>query len=1120
MWEDTILNQLLPSFYENHLASKIQIDSFNHMIHFKLSKIFEEEVINIKIDKNTIFRVSFDNCFVEKPFYVDENRNINYFTPMEARIKDLNYSGSVLCDVHTCHIIMSGEKERIENYKLYRKKLMLKIPICVGSDKCNLFPLTKTEKIKKGECSVDVGGYYIVKGKERILVSQERINNNEIYIFKNNKSSCKFDLISEVRSLSEETRHSVLLQVKLLNRKLFISIPYLQNDVEFAYVLRAYGVNHEEIELLIKNLFQRDTDRRNNNKILLNLFLDMKKIKSREAAIKYLSEKSVPIVMKENKIKFIEQILDDEILPSLGILSTIEQKIIFLLTMVEKMMLVMEGKRSYDDRDHLSNKRVEAGGCLIGDLIKTLFKRFCRLMMNHLDKKCGDVNLIFNKLKNVGQGLGLAMATGNWGVPKSNYIRCGVSQIISRLTYGSYLSHLRRLLVPLGKEGKNTRVRQIHTSTIGFIDPHETPEGQQSGIVKNINQFIKITQQSNVTFLREIIEGISIVSHDFKSLFQTTKELKPTMIFLNGGCIAFCFDSVQVLSILRDKKKKKIFSSEVSISFRPIDQEIHIYADVGRLQRPLFQRGNMPTIEELQTKSLLTLEEEQKIIYMDSYELEEVSIAMTKQEFDASDCYDFLEIHPSFINGFSVSLIPYPSHTQSPRVTYSAAQMKQAIGLPFTNLTCRCDTSTFILSYPEFPIIQSHHAEYNHGKSLPMGSNCIVAIFNYTGFNQEDSIIVNRAAIQRGLLRCFSFRTLIVEEKKKSTLSSESIQYVSETYQNKAFNYNKLNKKTGIVKVGAVIGIGDVIVSKLLRVVSKTNDNIIKDNSVICKFGEEGIVDQVFSSTNSDGYKIVKIKVRVEKIPELGDKLASRAAQKGTISILLNEEDMPFSEETGIVPDIIINTLCIPSRMTISQLLESFLSKKSLEHDKKFHCTAFSESSTDIISKVQNEDSNYHIPSWEDYGNEYLVNGCTGERTKMKIFVGPTYYLRLKHLVSNKIHARNHGNKQGLTRQPLEGRSRDGGLRFGEMERDALLSYGLSRFIRERLFKTSDYYSIKVCSYCGATPHNANKSCNICGKNEFVCLPIPFACKLLFQQLGALGIRIDIFPKTLLNQVS
>ena len=1098
MWENIILEKLLKNYFDEMKQSSIQIENFNHMIDFRLKKILEDELINIKIDNNTYYRIYFNNIFVDKPSVV-EDRVQRYITPKEARIRDITYSGSLLADINTCYVKMSEEKEvEISDYKIYRKKCIAKIPIMVNSLKCTLYDMTEKGKIEAGECQYDHGGYFIIRGKERVLVSQERMNYNDIYCFES-KTGNLMDTVCEIRSISDETKHSVYLQMKYNGNRIMLTIPFIQNDIPLGYIFKAFGKSTEEIVDILNIICKED----NIEEYFNNILLDMIKIRTKEAAIDFISENSLSIVMKENRKKFVEQILFNEIFPHLGISSSKTQKILFLCKMYRKLMKVIFRNQSYDNRDHLNNKRLEMSGCLVSDLFKTLFKRYIKTISVNLEKR-QDIVVILNKISMISLGLNHCFCTGNWGVPKSAFIRLGVSQILSRLTNPSYNSHLLRVLIPIGKEAKNTKVRQIHLSSIGFYCPSETPEGQQSGIVKNLCPYIRVTKQYNIPYIKDIITDIEYIIFDFE-MYTKIKRDQNFLILLNGSLLGFTHEPGKVVEKLSLYKKTDIFMIDVSISVREQDKEIHIFADEGRLQRPVFSRNNLPTISDLETKSFSELVKTKKIIYLDSYEIENRTIAMTYDQFHQNKIYDTLEIHPSFIVGFSVNLIPFPHHTQSPRITYHCAMGKQSISLPFTNIHQRVDTMNYILSYPESPIIQSHHAEYNHLDKLGIGNNLCVAIMMFSGYNQEDSVIINKSAIDRGLLRCFSYRTIIVEEKKKSTICTEKIEKTPIEFRNNCFNYTKVDEN-GIIQVGSVVGCGDVIVCKLQKLNNKENISW-RDSSVIIKPGEEGVVDRVFLSTNVEGYRIIKVKIRVEKVPELGDKVASRNAQKGTISIVLDEKDMPFTQEEGIVPDLILNPLCIPSRMTINQLIETYLSKKSINHLKKFYSTIFfEENKTKIMQELQSDDS--------DFANEYMVNGMTGEVIKSKIFFGPCYYHRLKHLVSNKIHSRNSGNIQLMTRQPLEGRSRDGGLRVGEMERDCIIAHGTSRLLRERLFEVSDYFEIHICNICGNMPHKPN-FCNFCKKKNIHKIPLPYACKLLFQQLMALGIKINIFTKSL-----
>jgi DNA-directed RNA polymerase II subunit RPB2 len=408
---------------------------------------------------------------------------------------------------------------------------------------------------------------------------------------------------------------------------------------------------------------------------------------------------------------------------------------------------------------------------------------------------------------------------------------------------------------------------------------------------------------------------------------------------------------------------------------------------------------------------------------------------------------------------------------------------------------------------------------------MPSGINAIVAIMSYTGYNQEDSVIMNQSAIDRGMFTVTSYRTVSDVEKKCGMYTVETIcvppsssdgikQGQPGYFRRKNGNYSLLDDR-GVVREGIHVKKGDFIIGKVLTKSSKSEGDIKTDCSICVKQGEEGIIDTVDVTTTPNGYIMVKVRVRQQRIPEIGDKVASRAAQKGTIGATYRQEDMPFNQD-GICPDIIINPHCIPSRMTVNQLMECVLGKACAIGGTYGDSTPFTSSSTgnaaericEMLAKVGMQQNNSH----ERTGWENLTNGMTGEPVKAKIFMGPTYYQRLKHMVGDKMHSRAQGHVTTLTRQPLEGRSRDGGLRFGEMERDCMIAHGASRFLKERLFDCSDPYQIIVCDQCGMITASQDE-CLACRKDKVTTCNMPYAAKLLVQELMAMGIKVAIKPK-------
>jgi len=469
--------------------------------------------------------------------------------------------------------------------------------------------------------------------------------------------------------------------------------------------------------------------------------------------------------------------------------------------------------------------------------------------------------------------------------------------------------------------------------------------------------------------------------------------------------------------------------------------------------------------------------------------------------------YTHAEIHPSMLLGVACSIIPFPDHNQSPRNTYQSAMGKQAMGIYATNYQLRMDTLAHVLCYPQKPLVTTRTMQYLHFRELPAGQNAIVAIACYSGYNQEDSVIMNHSSVDRGLFRSIFYRSYRDEEK--GTLSREVFEKPNRqtTMHMRAGSYDKLDDD-GLITPGSRASGSDVIIGKTIPLPQPDDGEVVKhtksDASTSMRANEDGIIDQVMVTTNSDGYRFVKIRVRIVRIPQVGDKFSSRHGQKGTCGMLYRQEDMPFTQE-GITPDIIINPHAIPSRMTIGQLIECLLGKVSAIEGSEGDATPFTDAT------VKNFSSRLHECGYQMRANEVMYNGMTGKKLEAHLFIGPTYYQRLKHMVEDKIHSRSRGPVQILTRQPVEGRARDGGLRFGEMERDCMIAHGSANWLKERLFLVSDEYRVHVCDMCGLMAiANLKKSvfeCKACSNmTQISQVMIPYAFKLMLQELMAMCI--------------
>ena len=729
------------------------------------------------------------------------------------------------------------------------------------------------------------------------------------------------------------------------------------------------------------------------------------------------------------------------------------------------------------------------------------------------------------KSTTIENGLKRALSTGDFGIKHINSNKVGVAQVLNRLTYVSSLSHARRVSTPTDKSGKLIPPRKLHNTSWGFLCPAETPEGQSVGIVKNLSYMTHVTIQSNS---QSLYEYTMPYVKEFSSLSPTDMYGK-TKVFINGSWVGVTEDSLALFKDLKEKKYCGIINIYVSIVFDYKKNEIRVCNDGGRLTRPLLRIKNNNTlikkdyIKQLNDNSLRWDDlltncriEDSIIEYIDPEEQSWSMISMKPSDIiyqnDQIRKYTHCEIHPSTIFGVLASCIPFPEHNQSPRNTYQTAQAKQAMGVYATNYENRMDKTAYVLNYPARPLVDTRVMDMIQINKIPSGFNAIVAIMTHTGYNQEDSLLFNKGSIDRGLFQATIYHTERDEDKQKIN-GDEEIRCKPDPAKTKGMkfaNYNKVNSK-GLIPENTRVENRDVIISKITPIKENRNDHtkVIKyeDQSRIYRTDEETYVDKNYIDRNGDGYNFAKVRLRTVRKPVLGDKFSSRSGQKGTIGNIIPEENIPFTKD-GMKPDLILNPHAIPSRMTIAQLKETLLGKVLLELGLFGDGTSFGDLEVKTISKALLQ------LGYEAHGNQILYDGLTGEQLECNIFIGPVFYQRLKHMVSDKQHSRSIGPMVNLTRQPAEGRSRDGGLRFGEMERDAMISHGASRFTRGRMYDASDKYQVHVCKKCGLIASYNDKMhihrCKTCdNRTDFAYVEIPYACKLLFQEL----ITMNIAPR-------
>ena len=1162
---------LIESYFKHkHLKQlvKHQLESYNYFVNNQIQQTIEMfNPLIISSDHDYIkehnlhrleIEISFENFSIYRPQIYENNGSTKIMFPQEARLRNFSYSSAMTIDLNIKYTVRNGENYK--NTLNYQKKIknvhIGKLPIMLKSDLCVLNQYKHLDHNETGECYMDPGGYFIINGSEKTCISQERAAENQIYCFNIEKNNNKWSWKAEMKCIPDWkciSPKQITMYIASRNngygKAIYLQIPRIKIPIPLFIIFRAFNIisDKEICELIVLNI-----DNENMKKMLLALkasIIDANKYMTKELAIKFIVNNVIYTPMNmdketgsKKKFDFAMEVLSNDIFPHC---KTETQKIYMLGYMTNMLLQTSFGWLQESDRDSYMNKRVDLTGPLLNNLLRNYFNKLVKDMKKQIIREINtgswksndDYENIITKTNiykiikstTIEQGIKRALATGDFGIKQINSNKVGVAQVLNRLTYLSSLSHLRRVNTPIDKSGKLVPPRRLHNSTWGFLCPAETPEGQSVGIVKNLAYLAHITINSNSSglydYILPIIQSLDTYDGSYKDLDDFAK------VFINGSWVGFTNEPEKVYATLKDKKYKGIINIYTSIIFNSKLKEIRVCNDAGRITRPLLKIKDNKILytssiiqkikdDELTWDDLVVgIKLEDSIIeYVDSYEQNNAMIAMKASDLINNNNsnnniyhYSHCEIHPSTIFGILASCIPFPDSNQSPRNTYQSAMGKQAIGMYVTNYDNRMDKTAYVLTYPMRPLVETRIMNIIKLNNIPSGQQVIVAIASHTGYNQEDSLLFNKGSIDRGLFLATIYHTEKDEDKK--LFGTEEIRCKPDKTKTKNIkfgNYDKLTSQ-GIMKENTLIEDRDIIIGKVIPIKENKNDFTksvkFSDGSISHRTQEESYVDKNYIETNGDGYNFCKVRIRNFRKPVIGDKFSSRHGQKGTIGNIIPEEDMPFTAN-GLKPDIIINPHAIPSRMTIAQLKETLLGKVLLEMGLFGDGTSFGEFDiSNIIDKLNDL-------GYESKGNELMYNALTGEQLTMNIFIGPAFYQRLKHMVNDKQHSRSIGPMVNLTRQPAEGRSRDGGLRFGEMERDCMISHGASRFTKGRIYDASDAFSVFVCNKCGLIASFNNKEhihyCNTCGnRNDFKYVELPYACKLMFQEL----ITMNIAPR-------
>lgn len=1029
-----------------------QLKSYNDFALNGIQQVINESepiiITHTNDNESTIYQIVFGKIELHRPSIKEQDGTYSILFPHQARLRNFTYSSPLYCHIN---VKITRPDNTQDNFTC--KEMLGYIPIMVGSKLCMSYGKTDSEIIKMGECVYDKGGYFIVNGGEKVVVSQEKMTGNLVFCFY--KKSPKVLWSAEVRSQFDyelKTPNATTVRLYSNNsndnipKEINVELPYIRPDVPLFVLFKALGFNCGQAMNMLYNVCNPIHSKEFIDEMMrpsLNEYGEYEaEGMTQEDALILIGKRGTNVqTTKAKEIDYAMNILTNCLYPHIKPYKSEEnglflKKAYFICYVIGRIFNYHIGLYKEDDRDHLANKRIELTGTLLTSLFKLNFKRMKRETQKIISDNIKN-NSSFNlttaiKQKTITNGMKYSIATGNWGFQSgSTPPKIGVAQVLSRLNYVSMLSHMRRLNTPINREGKLSKPRQLHGSQYGYTCPAETPEGITTGLIKNYALMSHVTLGNERSY--KLLYKYFTNNKMYKNLDKDVK-ISDTKVLLDGDFLCITDKHKEIVRELLQMRRMLIIDADVSISFDEETNEINVLTGPGRFIRPLIIVEKIPELATILKDYIINGQNGPGLTWseliarglienIDIHEEETTMIAMYLSELKKDIKYTHMEIHPATMLGVCTSLIPYSNHSQSPRNIYSSSMSKQAMGIYCTNFNNRFDTLAHVMMYPQKQMSSTYTKNLMNSKELPCGINAVVAIQCYTGYNQEDSLIFNQSAIDRGLFRTIFYRTYTDQEKEiirtngkfeifsNIGADADSMKKVRGLSQ---ANYHKLDKD-GIVEVGLKIEENDIIIGKItpihggqgeknkIQKFLNTEDGggpIYKDASTSIRYNETGVVDKVLLSTNHEGYKFAKIRVRSTRIPQIGDKFAGLGGQKGTLGLTLLQEDMPFTQ-SGIVPDIIMNPHAIPSRMTIGHLIEMMMGKICSELGMEGDGTPFNENGHDKVEKMSRllESLGYH-----KYGYEQLYNGFTGKRMPVLVYMGPIYYQRLKHMVADKIH--------------------------------------------------------------------------------------------------------------------
>ncbi|MFA5060974.1 MAG: DNA-directed RNA polymerase subunit B'' [Candidatus Pacearchaeota archaeon] len=1065
---------LVKEFLKNHSLVESNIKSFNDFFENRMQEIVTELSDSLPTED---FEIKLGKIRVGKPDIVESDGSSRIITPAEARLRNLTYSAPIWMEM-TINYAGQIETEEVQ---------LGRIPIMIKSKACNLSGMSEEDLIKNYIDPKDQGGYFLINGNERVMIMAEDLASNQTFIeFQKTRKRLM------LRLFSQRGAYKIPISIMEGSDGLLEASFSRFRDIPAIILLKALGLSSDaEIAKLIG---------KQNDSLMVNLY-EFAGVGSTNEALMWIAEKSSLQGTNKEMLDRVKQRIDSYFLPHIGLGKESRlEKARTLCKFIKQFYIAKEHPGdSMTDKDHYANKRV----LLSGDLLSSLFRVNMNILLREIQHTLQKTvkRRKFYSIKTIAKStlfthrIESAIATGAWIGERS-----GVTQNMDKNNSFAVLSQLQRVTSTLPGEQENFAARTVHPTHYGRFCPIETPEGTEIGLRKNLALLARISIRisEDPKKILSVLEKAGLVLEESKD------------IFYNGRFIGGVKNAEDFVKKVREERRNGNLPVEMSVKYERFLDTVFLNSEEGRVMRPLIildngvSRLKSEHLELIKSGALVWEDLVKKgiIEYLDAAEEDDCYIALDEKDVTAEHTH--LEVDKIDCFGVSVSLIPFANHNPPARMIKGGSRAyRQGLGIYAGNFPVRVDTDVSLLHYPQKPLVRSFL--YDTLNVHPVGQNVVLAVLPYEGYNLEDSVVLNQGSVDRGLGRSSKFRPYTsVELNYAGGLKDEITTPNKEVSGYRTEESYRFLEDDGIVYPEADLSEGEVVIGKVSppKFLSEAREISIqtkKENSSAIRQEEKGTVDAVFVTQDKEGNKIVQVRTRELRVPEIGDKFSVPHGQKGVVGFIAPEMDIPFTAN-GIRPDILFNPHGIPSRMTAGYLMDVLAGKVAALSGRVIDASPFSGEDIDTL------ENNLRKLGFRESGKEVMYHGVTGKRMPIKIFIGNMFYLKLKYMVADKMHSRASGKIALLTRQPIEGRARGGALRLGEMEQEALVGHGASLLLKERY--DSDKVVVYVCSRCGSIViddqiHN-KKVCSLCHSNQVEPVEMSYAFKLLVEELQSL----------------